>query len=679
MPDDASPAAKPLVGDGLANVATGQGLPGRDKLAHGFWHLGARLVSPQQIEAAYRTSWLVRRVHDVIPSDMVKNWRAWNLKGAETDKLADEEKRLQVRAVMREGLRLGRLRGGAAVVMGLPGNPAEPAPKTIAPGQLKYLWVTTRDWLTVPAINRDLTSDGFGQPEKFVLSAPGMFNQDVHPSRVLVFKGMPGAGFHTGMSEIDEFWGYPLLESLNECVQNAHTAMDGIAAMIPEAMVDIISIPNLTSMVSTSAGETMLAKRLQVAKLMRSQFQAALMDAGDGTEGSGETWETRQLTFAGLPELMNSFLQFVAGAAGMPFTKLVGAPPEGMNATGEHDERNYEGDLKTRQDAELRPNLEALDVFLTQSAGVKDPKATFNFNPLHESTPEEQGELDNLTADTFNILQTTGLIQHDALAKTLVAVLNARPTFPGLAENVDASTLPLPAEQEAQNATLQAQAKAVAPVMGANAKKPGQGAMRATRRAANAAAKSAKDAGMVNDAVAGVRTLMLGDEVVSLRAVSLAELRDAVPRSLYVSRKLLNPQELLNHFRAQLAEEDRSELMAAGDLHVTVIASTNEVDWMRLPADWSSDQRGRLLVRPGGPRAVSRLGDYLVQEFASDDLRWRFDSLVAAGVEPRWPDFKPHVSFLLDQDGDDALEPAPELKPYQGRLLFGPEIFEQVI
>lgn len=681
MPDDAAPLKtdSALVGDGLTNLVSGQGVPGRDKLTAGHWSLMARLITPVEIVAAYRTSWLVRRVHDVIPSDMVKNWRTWKLQGGEADAITDEEKRLQVRKVCREALRLARLRGGAAVVMGLPGNPAQPAPEKITKGQLKYLWVTTRDYLTFSQINRDLTSPLFGGPDSFQLSAPGNVPlAKIHPSRVLIFKGLPGANMPSGgTNELDEFWGYPLMETLNECIQNATMAMDGVAAMIPEALVDIISIPGLTEKVSTSAGEARVAKRLAVAKLFRSQFQAAIMDGGDGAEGSGEEWETRQLTFAHLPELMNAFLQFVAGAAGMTFTKLVGAPPEGMNATGEHDERNYDADLTTRQAEELTPNLDRLDPFLVQSAGVTDAKATMTMNPVRELTRQEQAELDNLNADTLNILQTTGLIQHDALATTAVASFNQSPNFPGLAENVAASTEPLPAIQEAENATLQAQTKAAAPVvMGANPAKPGGGAMRATRRAANASAKSAKDSQVITDG-REVRSQMMSDgSTLTLRTVTLAQIRDATPRSLYISRKLMNPQEFLNHWRAQNVEG----LMAAGDLHVTVVHSDATVDWMKLPADWSSDRSGRLQIPPGGPRVVTHLGNYDVLEFASSDLQWRHSALVDAGVEVKWPDYKPHVSFRREELTDFGMGGDVEgLKPYAGRLLFGPEIWEEVI
>jgi hypothetical protein len=74
---------------------------------------------------------------------------------------------------------------------------------------------------------------------------------------------------------------------------------------------------------------------------------------------------------------------------------------------------------------------------------------------------------------------------------------------------------------------------------------------------------------------------------------------------------------------------------------------------------------------------VSHLGSYDVLEFSSDDIRWRMERLRDAGVEPRWPDIKPHVSFRKDENAD-PLE-VEKLKPYIGRLVFGPEIFETAV
>ena len=70
--------------------------------------------------------------------------------------------------------------------------------------------------------------------------------------------------------------------------------------------------------------------------------------------------------------MMDAFDQRVAAVADIPFTRLMGRSPAGMNATGSHDMDNHNKAIVTGQKLELRPCMEALDPFLLASAGVSD-------------------------------------------------------------------------------------------------------------------------------------------------------------------------------------------------------------------------------------------------------------------------------------------------------------------
>lgn len=671
--------AMPL-GDSLANVVTGMG-GGTDRSTFNRWSFGNALglgsgvdfFDLSQIEAAYRTSWLVRKVHDLIPDEMTKNWRQWSLEAEPADLIADEEKRLNARFVFREAGRMARLRGGSAVIMGLPGRASTPAPDpaSLKKGDLRYLINMTRDRLVARDFIFDPDDENFGQPSFYQLSGPNTF-VDIHPSRVIPFFGLPSTGLLITTGSLDYFWGHPLMESINEPLQDATLVQHAIAQLIPEAKSDIISIPGLTDIVSTQAGEMRLAKRLQVAQMFKSMFNATILDGGSGGDAKdGEEWETRQLTFTGLPDVGRFMLQVAAGACDIPLTRLIGAPPQGMNATGEHDEENFLRMIRSRQETDLRPRLERVDPYLLASAGVKvkDEDASWDFTALKTPTPEEQADLDNTVADTMVIVQQSGLVPDEVLSQVLITSLDRSPNFPGLKEAADASTEPLPAtvkaEQAAEaaanaSATAKAQAKAVGPV---SLKPPRAGAGGAIRRVAKAA-HDALDGVMVFDALSGD---------VELHEVSREILRDGAPRSLYISRQIGNPQEVLNHYRKQGVEN----LEAAGDLHVTIVHSREPVEWMKLPADWSSDQTGRIKLPPGGPRETEKFGpqhDVLVLTFAAEQLQWRNADLIAAGCSTDWSDYAPHVT--LAKIGADV--DVSGIAPYTGRILLGPEIWSEV-
>lgn len=158
---------------------------------------------------------------------------------------------------------------------------------------------------------------------------------------------------------------------------------------------------------------------------------------------------------------------------------------------------------------------------------------------------------------------------------------------------------------------------------------------------------------------------------------------DAAPRTLYVRRDLLNGDEVRRHFADQMSREGAAMLMDAGKLHVTVAYSKTPVDWAKLPADWfgSTDEEGRIRVKPGGMRMMERLGPdgqvkaAVVMQFTSSDLTYRWRELCEAGCSWDFEDYQPHVTIAWDVD--QAIDPS-SLRPWQGELVFGPEIFEEV-
>lgn len=639
------------VADGLSNVVTGMGT-GQDRNTFNSWVGSSGYVLPisiAEIDAAYRTSGIIRKVHDIIPDEMTKAWRTWSAKSGVTDLIKAEEKRLKLRMQTLLASRRARIRGGAALVMGLPGAADTPAPPpaSIGKGGLKYILALTRDQLTAGETIWDPGDPMFGQPSYFRLSGGSRY-ADIHPSRVVVFPGMPGTGLMVSAS-IEEFWGYPLMETINGALQNSALVQTAIAALVPEAKTDILGIPGLTDMVSTADGEARLQKRIQVAQLLKSMWHTLVTDAGDrgsGPDANGETWETRQITWAGLPEISRLMFQVLAGETDIPLTRLIGSPPQGMNATGEHDEENFLRMIKSRQETDLKPRLEQIDAYLLASAGA-DLSTTWDFNPLKTLGPIEQADVDNVRADTLAIIKGTGLVQTDALAQVAVAALNESPNFPGLAEAVEASTEDLPATVEAEQAADVAKAALAPPA-------PAAGAGGAARRVAKVAA---------NDAV-------------TYHPVTRAQVMDGAPRTLYVSRKVTNPQEVLNHFRGQGVE---LALEAAGDLHVTIVHSRTPVVWMQMPADWWAGDNGKLTVKPGGPREMELFGppedrDTLVLAFSQPDLAWRNSQLIKAGCSTDWPEYAPHISIAKVAADFDVTKVAA----YTGRIVLGPEIWEEI-
>ncbi|OEZ02310.1 MULTISPECIES: phage portal protein [Stenotrophomonas] len=144
---------------------------------------------------------------------------------------------------------------------------------------------------------------------------------------------------------------------------------------------------------------------------------------------------------------------------------------------------------------------------------------------------------------------------------------------------------------------------------------------------------------------------------------------DAEPRSLYVHRKVVNTRDI----EAWAREQGLTDLR--DDLHVTVAYSRQAFDWIKAgnANDWGTDGSDQLVIPEGGPRAVEPLGGMsAVLLFASSQLCWRHESIIRAGGSHDYPEFTPHISLTK------APIDLSKVEPYRGRIVLGPEFFEEL-
>lgn len=143
------------------------------------------------------------------------------------------------------------------------------------------------------------------------------------------------------------------------------------------------------------------------------------------------------------------------------------------------------------------------------------------------------------------------------------------------------------------------------------------------------------------------------------------------PKPLYIYRQVLNPTDIVKWAKDQGFET----VLAPDDLHVTVLYSKKPVDWLRLPPDWSGNERtGNLRVSPGGARVISQFNDAVVLQFTNDFLKWRHQLLLEHGGSHDY-DYSPHVTLTYNKPDELDIN---TIEPYTGDILLGPEIFEDI-
>lgn len=390
------PAAR--MNDGLANVITNLGTAA-DRSQYSRYGMG--YIDRYQVEASYRTSGLSRKIHDIPPYEMTREGRDWQADDADIEKLEALERKLGVWSKVRESLTSARLYGGALIVLGLPGNPVSPAPAPRLNG-LSYVTVVSRYQVSVGALETDLRSPYFGQPTYYEMTS-GASQVRIHPSRVVAVIGQPVPVGSLGMSDNQGFWGDPLLLSIEAACKNVDSSHQNIAALLSEAKVDTITMNRLSDNLGTQTGEDRLANRIRVAQQFQSQFNTRLLDGGNGGDDA-DKWETRQLSFAGLPEVVRAFQVYVAGVADIPYTRLFGESPGGLNASGDGQQTDFNRMIRSKQNTELRPVLERIDEYLIPSALGDSPSDVYwTFTPLETPGPEIAAKIEKSDAETLKI------------------------------------------------------------------------------------------------------------------------------------------------------------------------------------------------------------------------------------------------------------------------------------
>lgn len=410
-------------GDRLVNLISAMGTA-KDKAGASRYFVVE--MDQQQALAAYRADWIARKVVDIPAFDMVREGRDWKTDTRKIEALEAEERRLQLWPKLAKALKLARLYGGAAIIIGIEGDdPSQPLnPAAIGKGGLSYIHVASRYEINPGDINRDAATPDWGEPLYYNINSAGRGNVRIHPSRVIRFIGaeVPDIAMQNG-------WGDSVLLAIDEAVKNAGLATNGIAALIAEAKVDVYKIPNFMKNVGDEAYRQKVIDRISLANQGKSINNGLLMDAE-------EDYIQKQVRFAQLPEILQLYLQIAAGAADIPATRLLGQSPAGMNSTGESDLRNYYDRLSAEQNVNLRPRLEKLDEVLIRSAlGQRPGEVHFEFASLWQISEKEKGEIFSLKAAAARALAGAAagpVLPVNALSDALVTTFTEDGSLPGL-------------------------------------------------------------------------------------------------------------------------------------------------------------------------------------------------------------------------------------------------------
>jgi phage-related protein (TIGR01555 family) len=405
--------------DSLRNLISQIGVPAKSK-SHA-WIFEPNCLTQYDVEAAYGSDWLPRKIVDIIPKHCTREWRTWQADQAE--ELYATEKTLQVRLKVRKAMIYDRLYGGGALLMGAQTNdPEKPLDvATIKKGELRYLHALHRYQLTEGDLILDIEDPDFGKPAWYTFNVPEdskLRDVRIHRSRFVFFISLePPSNSLMGLSTAGRGWGQSLLEFIFRAIIRSEAANENSAALMEEAKLDVVSVPNLPSQLGTREGQSRLLTRFALANQLKSSNSMLLL-------GGEEKFDRKQISFAGLPELMNAHLQIAAGAAGIPLTVLIGQSPAGLNATGESDTRLFYDAVKEFQTTDLQEALGPLDEALVRSTlGSMPEEVVYEWDPLWQLSDSEKATNGKTKIEAISTLNATGLFAPEELRPAVADML----------------------------------------------------------------------------------------------------------------------------------------------------------------------------------------------------------------------------------------------------------------
>lgn len=378
----------------------------------------------------YRSSWIVRKIVDVFPSDMVKNWIKFNssLDPEKISKINSVIRKTKTKEKIKEGLRWARLYGGAAGLILIDGDEdlSEPLDyDTIMLDDYKGLLIFDRWNGIYPDIELedDISDEEYGYPKYYSISLSeansnlmlSYNKQDlvkVHHSRIVRFNGRD---LPLWERQAEMFWGESEIEIVFEELKKRDNTSANIASLIFLANIRVLKMNDLGQLLgaSTQKAQENLYKVLQAQNQLMSNMGIYVMDKDDD-------FGSEQYSFGGLNDIYESFMLDIAGACEMPVTKLFGREPAGFNSTGESDLTQYYDTLEEKQETYLQPIIDKLlPIIFMSTLGAIPEDLDWEFNPCMNVNGKDLADLAQSMASPIFEAFNAGLITKEIALKEL--------------------------------------------------------------------------------------------------------------------------------------------------------------------------------------------------------------------------------------------------------------------
>lgn len=359
----------------------------------------------QQLEALWAENWIIRKICSKKSQDMTRKWReitSNDLTAEQLEQVDKVERQLKLQETLKQASIWASLYGGVGILILTDKDSAAPLDERQT---IRKLVILRKEMISGQGqLNQDIESDNYGRYETYQINTKLI----VHHSRLIIYnassRNLPS--FDSG-----EIWGLSDVEDVYATLKRYDTLSVNIGDLVTESKTDVLKIDGLSSKIAAGF-ENEIAKSIAAVQAIKSSTNTLLIDKDN-------EYEQKELTFAGLKDLLVEFRNAVAGAADMPVTILFGQSVSGL-ASGDEDIQNYHESIHALQESRLRPIFDKLDPFIaTMAVGFVPKDWWFEFVSLKEMTTEQKVNALNAFATATNTLIQNGVVTELQVANEL--------------------------------------------------------------------------------------------------------------------------------------------------------------------------------------------------------------------------------------------------------------------
>lgn len=368
-----------------------------------------RLLQYTELEGLYEGDGFARRIIDLPAEEMVR--AGYDIEGIEGDsEVRAELEGVQALQNLCNAVRWASLFGGSIVVMLVNDGGLFEEPLQVERSKsIEQLRVYDRWQVTHYRKYLDPNDMRFGKTELYMISPVQGTPYLVHESRCLIFDGVH---VPDRIRERNDGWGASKLQQCYDQLTRFGMSHYWANQLLERAQQAIHGIPELTNLLRSQGGETLVRKRVDLVDMTRSINNTIVIDAA-------ESYDLKSTSLSGVADIMDRLGLALSAVTGIPESLLFGRQQGGLNSTGKADLENWYAKIAQDQNTILLPQLDKLVTVQLYVMGRFKDDYLIKFSPLSVPSRKDIAETDYKRAQTFEILNNIGALDASEVRKML--------------------------------------------------------------------------------------------------------------------------------------------------------------------------------------------------------------------------------------------------------------------